>query len=474
MNNTSIQGSPIRLELLVLVAWLLLYLVGMLGAHAQHASLWFPPAALSFAALLVVGWRMALPIGLAIVIVTVWPGLVGDSLYSTSQWILAGLVFSAAHLISYGLAALALRRLGQRADHELALIVIDFLLVAVIGSLLASVLGLLALVATGLMAPSAAPASWLTFWVGDLVALIVLAPWMVAMLLRFTPSPQFRIRPLEDAPTSSGGRFALRLGLNAVVITAAMLLAAGLGTLESAFAIFFLMLPQMWLTFSEPPRRTAISVAVNSAVVVSWLFLLELGPFVFVYQFAVAIVATVAYFGIAIPLLHEDNSRLRRSVMVDRLTGAGSREYLERQADFELKRAERNHAVLCLLVIDVDHFKRVNDARGHVAGDRVLAEASRRIHDVLRPSDVFARFGGDEFVALLPDTEPDIAGDLADRIRQAIRDIETGDGLSVTASIGLAESRPGDRFEQLFERADGALYAAKRAGRDRLRIHTGA
>ena len=160
--------------------------------------------------------------------------------------------------------------------------------------------------------------------------------------------------------------------------------------------------------------------------------------------------------------------------MVDRLTGAASREFLEQQAALELRRNQRNGGSLSLLVIDLDHFKRINDERGHVTGDRVLTAASGAIRDVLRSGDVFARFGGDEFVALLPDTEPDVAGDVAERVRQAIRAVDCDAPGPLTASIGLAESRPGDDFGQLFERADGALYEAKRTGRDRMRIHSAA
>jgi diguanylate cyclase (GGDEF)-like protein len=463
---------PALIDAAVFFGWLLLYLVGTLGAHVQHASLWFPPAALTLAALLVVGWRAAPAIALAIVTVTAWP-VVGEPAASDAlRSALAGAVFSVAHLASYGLAALALRQLGRRGDHQLPLLVIDFLLVAVVGTLLASLLGPLALVLAGLMDLAALTGTWLTFWVGDLVAVIVLAPLLIEILMRVTAKPRFRVRPVVAEESRRRGRFAARLAVNGAVISAAMLLAAALETVESAFAIFLLLLPQTWLTFSEPARRTPISAAFNSAVVVGWLFVLDLEAFVFVYQFAVAIVATVAYFGVAIPLLARDNSRLRRSVMIDRLTGAASREFLEQQAALELRRKQRKGGSLSLLVIDLDHFKRINDEQGHVIGDRVLAATSRAVREVLRSGDVFARFGGDEFVALLPDTEPDVAGDVAERIRDVVRGIDRHGPDPLTASIGLAESRPGDDFARLFERADAALYEAKRAGRDRMRIHT--
>ena len=461
-----VSGRALRSGLALVAAWLVLYAVGAIGAHVQHASLWFPPAALSFAALLVVGWRAAPWLLLAIVAVTVF---VEAPALGFGEALLAGLVFGSAHLACYGLAGLVLQRLGRRANDRLPLIVIDFLLVAVVGSLLASLLGPLALVATGLLEFAAVSGTWLTFWVGDMVAVIVLAPWMVAYLLNYTPEPRFRIEPLEFVHRSRQGRFFARLGINAVVISAAMLLNAALYTLESAFAVFLLLLPQMWLTFSEPPRRTAIAVAFNSAVIVAWLFVLDLETFVFVYQFAVAIVATVAFFGVAIPLLASDNSRLRESVMVDRLTGAASREFLERQVLLELQRAERSGAPLCLLVIDLDHFKTINDELGHAPGDQVLAEVNAAVRQVLRSGDVLARFGGDEFVALLTGTGPELGREVAERVRSAIAGVQVSDGRPISASIGLTAYRAGDDFARLFERADRALYDAKRAGRDQVR-----
>lgn len=461
-----VSGRALRPGLALAAAWLVLYAVGAVGAHVQHASLWFPPAALSFAALLVVGWRAAPWLLLAIIAVTVF---VEAPALGFGAALLAGLVFGGAHLACYGFAGVVLRRLGRRVNDRMPLIVIDFLVVAVFGSLVASLLGPLALVATGMLEFAAVSDTWLTFWVGDMVAVIVLAPWMVAYLLNYTPEPRFRIEPLEFVHRSRQGRFFGRLAINAAVISAAMLLNAALYTLESAFAVFLLLLPQMWLTFSEPPRRTAIAVAFNSAVIVAWLFVLDLETFVFVYQFAVAIVATVAFFGVAIPLLAIDNTRLRESVMVDRLTGAASREFLERQVLLELQRAERSGAPLCLLVIDLDHFKAINDELGHAPGDQVLSEVNAVVRRVLRSGDVLARFGGDEFVALLTGTGPALGEDVAERVRSAIAGVRVSDGRPISASIGLTAYRAGDDFARLFERADAALYDAKRAGRDQVR-----
>ncbi|MBY6204899.1 diguanylate cyclase domain-containing protein [Halomonas denitrificans] len=464
-----VSGIGVRFGLAIALGWVLLYAIGLLGSQAEHASLWFPPSALSFVALLVVGARAAPWLLLGIVLVTLSPLSFESSEVDWLPAISSAFVFGAAHLASYGASALVLRRLARRADHKLPMIVIDFLLVAVSGSLLASLVGPLALIVTGLMEPAAFRGTWLAFWVGDMVALVTLAPALAAFLLRRTPAPRFRIDPLETDASSRRTRFLIRLLTNALVISAAMMLPGWLGTLESTFAIFVLLLPQMWLTFSEHPRRTAQAMAFNSLVIVGWLFVLDLDPYVFVYQFAIAIIATVAYFGVAIPLLAEDNVRLRESVMVDRLTGAASREFLERQVALELQRAERSGSPLCLLVIDLDRFKSINDELGHAHGDRVLADVNTVVRDVLRSGDVLARFGGDEFVALLTGTGPQIGEEVAERMLRAIAEVRVVDGRELTASIGLTAYVPGDDFAALFERADRALYDAKRSGRETLR-----
>jgi two-component system cell cycle response regulator len=134
-------------------------------------------------------------------------------------------------------------------------------------------------------------------------------------------------------------------------------------------------------------------------------------------------------------------------------------------------------------MLDMDHFKRVNDTWGHAAGDAVLRELAQRIDSQVRASDVAARFGGEEFVVLLPKTEGASARLLADRIRTAISaspfDLPCGEAVTMTVSIGIAEVHPepddadlktlGD---SLIARADVALYAAKSAGRDCVVVET--
>ena len=158
--------------------------------------------------------------------------------------------------------------------------------------------------------------------------------------------------------------------------------------------------------------------------------------------------------------------------LTDGLTGLHNRRYLESHLDGIVKRAGDGGHGLSLLLIDLDHFKRVNDTYGHAAGDEVLRTVARRMLRNVRGFDTAARFGGEEFVVAMPDTPLDIAYSVADRIRTKVAEepvaLPDGRQISVTLSAGVAvSSNPGESVADLIERADKALYMAKHDGRDR-------
>jgi two-component system cell cycle response regulator len=174
-----------------------------------------------------------------------------------------------------------------------------------------------------------------------------------------------------------------------------------------------------------------------------------------------------------------NRARLLRSGFTDVLTGWNNRRYLSVRLGEELARARRDKVGIVCLMLDVDHFKRVNDNWGHAAGDAVLRELAQRIESEVRGSDVAARYGGEEFVVLLPNTLVESAKLLAERVRVAISktpfDLPGGEQVTVTISIGISEVHPtaDDKDlktvgDSLVARADVALYAAKSAGRDRV------
>ncbi|HEY3700249.1 MAG TPA: GGDEF domain-containing protein [Spongiibacteraceae bacterium] len=155
----------------------------------------------------------------------------------------------------------------------------------------------------------------------------------------------------------------------------------------------------------------------------------------------------------------------------DALTGVGNRVALEITADREIAVARRTNQPTAILVLDIDHFKRINDRYGHSAGDRVLIETVRQLRENCRESDSIFRFGGEEFVVLLGQTEESGALAIAERIRAAIAAMNTQHeqtGIHVTASIGIACLNRGEGLHAWFDRADRALYLAKQGGRNRV------
>lgn len=170
-----------------------------------------------------------------------------------------------------------------------------------------------------------------------------------------------------------------------------------------------------------------------------------------------------------------DELELRLIAQVDQLTGALTRRGFVEQAEREIARARRNGRFGTLVMIDLDHFKLVNDTYGHAAGDQVLRALSSVISSTLRPIDVFGRLGGEEFAVLLPETTGDDAGFAMERLRQAIAAhpivLENSATLHVTSSFGLANFTSGTTsFAVWLKQADAMLYAAKAAGRNCMRV----
>jgi len=163
-------------------------------------------------------------------------------------------------------------------------------------------------------------------------------------------------------------------------------------------------------------------------------------------------------------------NKLRTLAITDPLTGAKNRRYFINRGKEELARSLRYGAPLCLLLLDIDHFKQVNDTHGHDAGDEVLKSLTQKAKMVLRETDVFARFGGEEFAALLVQTKQQDALLTAERLRTAIESMplpQINNTFSISISIGVALFKDGDAsIEELLKRADQAMYRAKEKGRN--------
>lgn len=167
--------------------------------------------------------------------------------------------------------------------------------------------------------------------------------------------------------------------------------------------------------------------------------------------------------------LQQREAQITTLSLTDPLTGVGNRRRLEESLTREIGRAERVGGKLCMVMADLDHFKRVNDVHGHEAGDKVLVAFGDLLRLQTRPTDIVTRFGGEEFMVLMPHTSLEQALVVAERIRAAlagtlIEPLPT----SVTASCGVAEFAPGEQADALLRRVDKALYEAKQSGRNRV------
>lgn len=158
----------------------------------------------------------------------------------------------------------------------------------------------------------------------------------------------------------------------------------------------------------------------------------------------------------------------RNAAMQDPLTGLYNRRIFNRMINHELAEWERYHRTLSLVLIDIDHFKKVNDGHGHDAGDRVLVELSEILRSQCRPSDLPCRWGGEEFAWLMPETNVASAQKAAERLRGVIEAHAFSGIDALTISLGVAEAIDGEDSDMLTKRADEALYRAKKEGRNRV------
>jgi len=159
-----------------------------------------------------------------------------------------------------------------------------------------------------------------------------------------------------------------------------------------------------------------------------------------------------------------------QSALMDPLTGARNRAGMDAALKREIELSHRHNSPMCIMLLDIDHFKLVNDNFGHAGGDFVLQAVAQCVNETIRGSDMFFRFGGEEFLIMLSCTDMEGANMLAERIRQKIEALSFAPHrtLQITASLGVSTVKEDDSLNTLFERTDKALYKAKETGRNRV------
>ena len=186
----------------------------------------------------------------------------------------------------------------------------------------------------------------------------------------------------------------------------------------------------------------------------------------------------LAFFALVVVQWQDRERKLAELCQIDYLTGVDNRRSFMEKGETEFLRAQRYGKPLAVILVDVDHFKRVNDSHGHAIGDEVLKLVAKTLQGQMRRHDVAARYGGEEFALLLAETNGEEAGVVAERCRGLVESLArvdaglAGESVRVTVSLGIAAlPLPGvDRIERLIDVADAALYRAKSEGRNRVAI----
>jgi diguanylate cyclase (GGDEF)-like protein len=191
----------------------------------------------------------------------------------------------------------------------------------------------------------------------------------------------------------------------------------------------------------------------------------------FTIRFFVTLTLTIVLATIVLSIIVDLHRRLLDQAILDPLTGVFNRRHMERCLSDAIERQRRSSTPTSLLLIDVDRFKSINDRFGHAAGDNVLKEIVSLVAKRSRKLDLLFRIGGEEFMLLLPDTQEPAAAVVAEQLRASVAELPPLDGLQVTVSIGISELRPGESRDSWMKHADDALYAAKKAGRNRVVCH---
>jgi len=431
-----------------------------------YATAVWPPSGIALAATLLLGSRL-------------WPGVwLGAALVNytvNSSPILAVIMGTGNALEALAGAALIRHYIGVPRRFERYKDVVKFVAVAALSCTIAATVAILSLTMVGSVAwPDVLP-NWWTWWQGDVAGIILVTPLIMTWRQR-RAAPWSRQKKLE----------ALCLGGLLLIVT--HLVFGDATEFLSPFPLTFAILPIiMWAALRFSQRVVTTATAVVSAFAIDYT-VNGIGPFALwslneSLLILLAFISTVVITGLVLSALRIERgqamdqlelalSELREQAVTDPLTGLYNRRYLWEFLRREWIRAKRKEDTLAVIMLDLDHFKRINDAHGHEAGDFVLTAVAGLLRNRIRSSDIVCRYGGEEFALVLPEATLENVRLRAEDIRMAIKDLDlTHQGVPlgrITASLGIAlfPDHVNDP-DSLMHAADAALYEAKGAGRDR-------
>lgn len=267
---------------------------------------------------------------------------------------------------------------------------------------------------------------------------------------------------------TAGMWYAIRCGASASRLKYFMAGACAVGAVAAVHVIgesgVYWVFPSMVATYYLLPQRAALGYNLTAYL----LLLPATASHPDVYRVMVTLLMTNVFGYIFSGHIVAQRAELSRLALLDSLTGAGNRRSLEARLEEAVAAQRRYRVPASLLLLDLDHFKQVNDRHGHVVGDAVLIELARLIRQRIRSADSLFRFGGEEFVVLAPSVGQEAAARLAEDLRRAVQAAELLRGESLTISVGVAELLPDEEPRQWLQRADAALYCCKDEGRNRV------
>lgn len=457
----------------VLLLWLSTFVAASLLEYAPHASLWFPPAAVTFAALLVIGLRALPVLWIACLIATMLTDRLYQQQLGISEIVASGMVFALTHTAAFGSVALVLRRLAWELSPQTTLRKVTLVLIG--GALAAgfsAILGAAGLTLTGMIPAGDLLHLIAPWWIGDYAGLLTLAPalavflaWLAGWAGQVIPpgvrhySTQWQVQ----LPGPRGWMKILALLLSSLTI---LTLAAVLPEKETVlFLLFVAVIVQLWIvhTESELTAMTGVISFTLSVVIATTAF--GLGEQSLLLQFVIITLAANSYLGLAVPGLFRDNRRLRKLLTHDALTGAMSRAFFEDAARLGIEAAHSRGSKACLIMVDLDRLKTINDTHGHATGDAALRLLANACLENLRGGDLLGRLSGDEFAIFMPGSDRSGAARLVDRIRADLECTELDETtMPVRASFGIAElteTESANDYLSLLTRADDEMYGRK-------------
>ena len=432
-------------------------------ATGYLAAVW-PASGIALAGVLLLGYR-------------VWPGVwLGAALAAItaqSSPLDAVLMGAGSTLEALVAAVLVQRCIGLPRSFDRGEDVVEFVAISALSSVIAATMAVVPLAWPHSPAPQALAWTWWTRWQADAMGIVIVAPLILNWSGRGAEGS--RRKTLEM----------LCLAVPTLAATQAIF-SDGLPAYLPSLPLTFVILPfVIWAALRFPQREVATLNALVCAIAV-WHTLEGRGPFASVLPGAMpllllAFTSTVVITGLVLNAVVGERGRaiealahalktLREEAIRDPLTNLYNRRFLHDYLSRELVRAKREGIRVAVIMIDLDHFKRVNDTAGHSAGDEVLVQVAALLKRHIRGSDIACRFGGEEFTLVLPNATLQSARSRAEAICMAVRD-ERGYLMGVTASLGVAIFPEGAAEpDALLRAADQALYQAKGRGRNQVRI----